>query len=387
MATVTLLEPMTRFACNLRGCCCKGWLISFRGEDFGRVVYSFDDRERDELVKGWRFWLREDRSISRFQFARVGKEGACQFLAPDGRCGLQTSKGVDVLPRLCRTFPGFATEGEPYPEVHFDAMCPEVMRVIADTGDDTPMRPVVREVEEGSALAVRAERPHALPDLTIGPRRIELAELALLRDRILDALHGPGAPAIDRLAAVHVALAEIAAGRPPGELRLRLDRPVPGFGAYLDQCVATHEARALARLFEDYRRFVFALPLDGVPNDDPARRELARALEFDSRWRDALDPRRDDWQPFLGRYLCHRFFSGFNRSPNATRIDFTYGTITHGLATGFRYALGLSRWLGRPLDAAVLEVGLGASEQVYRMLRLPASAMPWFSGRHRSEPA
>ena len=92
----------------------------------------------------------------------------------------------------------------------------------------------------------------------------------------------------------------------------------------------------------------------------------------------AFDPGDPALAPLIRRYLCHRFFSAFDRSPSANRLSFTYGTINHCLAVAFRYAVGLGAWLDRPVDRALLKVGMGASEYVFRVFRMPQWSMPWF---------
>ena len=381
MPTVTLLEPLLRFACNLKGCCCKKWFIPFQPEDFSRLLAAFDDEERERHVQGWRFYVDPDGTLERFTFGRVGEDDACQFLAEDGRCGLQVEKGTAALPHLCRAFPAYAHEGvdaigatdgdDPPIDVHFDLMCPEVLDCIVDS--EGPFRLVTVDASPGSALAVRASRVMQLPEISLGGQTLSLGELRTLRARIFTALGDASRPVIDRFAQVHYALARVANGEAPATFAVRDEDPVAPFDGYLDECVAIHSPDALARLLDHYRRFVFDLPLDESPWD-----ALPAALAFDATWRDALDPRAPDFQPMLRRYLAYRFFSAFERSPAADQLSFTYGTIAHALATAFRYAVALSRWLGRPVDRTILKVSLGASEYVYRTVRVPTSAMPWF---------
>ena len=388
MPPVVLLEPMSRFQCNLQGCCCEGWTIVFDGQDFDRLVVAFDEQERDELIRGWRIWVNKDQTVHRFQLGRRGDNARCQFLRDDRRCELHARKGVEVLPSLCRSFPAFATAGPNGPELHFDAVCPEVLlAVVREAG---PLRPVVHEAPEGSDLAFRAARTVKLPAMHIGTQPIDLDQLLLLRDRILDGLAGD-VPAVDCLAAVHVALAAVAAGQPPESFALSDEPPrEAGFDGYLDLCVAAHQPSALARLLHQYRRFGGALPVDEIPAvaalEDADWAALPAALAYDPRWRETLDPRRDDVQSILRRYLAYRFFSPFHRTPAAEQVTFTYGHITHGLATTFRYTIGLARWLGRDIDPPLLILGMGASEHLYRTLRLPTNTMPWFSTPQPSGP-
>src|SRR5207237_2216537 len=50
--TVRLSEPMLRFRCNQKGCCCSGWDIPFRLEDFLRLHDRLPDGERAALGRG-----------------------------------------------------------------------------------------------------------------------------------------------------------------------------------------------------------------------------------------------------------------------------------------------------------------------------------------------
>lgn len=373
MPILTTLEPFLAYRCNRKGCCCRQWFIAFQPEDLPRVLAAFDDAEREEVVKGWRFYVDEDdQSLTRFQFGRVGPDDACQFLAEDGACSLQVAKGAHVLPHLCRAFPAYAHQGVDGVEVHFDPMCPEVLGCLTD--DDGPVRLVEVEVEEGSDLAERASRPLAVPAASLGDQQLTAEQLRAVRDRIYAALSAAERPVLDRLAQIHYALARVAAGQPPESFEVRDADPVAPFDAWFDGAVATHQGTALARLLHQYRRFVFDLPL----SDDAPWDALGDALGYDPRWRAAVDPRDPAWQRMLQRYLAYRVYSAFQRSPQAWQLTFTYGTLAHALATAFRYAAGLARWLDRPVDRAVLKVALGASEYVYRTLRLPPSSMPWF---------
>lgn len=372
MPVVTTLEPYLSYRCNLQGCCCKEWFIAFKPQDLPPILAAFTPEERERLIHGWRFFVDpDDGTLTRFQFGHVGEQAACQFLAGDGRCGLQVEKGAAVLPHLCRAFPAYAHDGPDGIQVHFDPICPEALNCITDA--EGPFRLVEVETDETSDLGVRASRPLRVPDVVIGQRTLSAAELLTVRDRIFAALGDPSRPALDRLAQVHYALARVAAGEEPAAFAVRDDDPVAPFDAWFDQCVGIHHDAALARLFGQFRRFVFAIDLAAA--DWGA---LEHALRHDPGWRATVDPRDPELQPMLRRYLVYRFFSAFQRSPEAGELSFTYGTVAHSLATVFRYATGFSRWLGRPADRTLVKVGMGASEWVYRTVRLPTSTMPWF---------
>ena len=51
-AAVRLSEPMLRFRCNQKGCCCSGWDIPFRLEDFVRLHDHLADDARATLKRG-----------------------------------------------------------------------------------------------------------------------------------------------------------------------------------------------------------------------------------------------------------------------------------------------------------------------------------------------
>ena len=50
-ASVRLSEPMLRFRCNQKGCCCSGWDIPFRLEDFVRLHEHLAPEERGSLTR------------------------------------------------------------------------------------------------------------------------------------------------------------------------------------------------------------------------------------------------------------------------------------------------------------------------------------------------
>jgi hypothetical protein len=51
-AFVQLSEPMRRFQCNQKGCCCAGWEISFGVEDFVRLHDHLGPEDRAALTRG-----------------------------------------------------------------------------------------------------------------------------------------------------------------------------------------------------------------------------------------------------------------------------------------------------------------------------------------------
>ena len=58
--SVRLSEPMRRFRCNQKGCCCSGWDIPFRLEDFLRLHEHLPEEERANLGRGIQLVLDAD---------------------------------------------------------------------------------------------------------------------------------------------------------------------------------------------------------------------------------------------------------------------------------------------------------------------------------------
>ena len=49
---VVFSEPMLRYECNRKGCCCRGWTIPFTLDDFVRLYHSLPEGERERLGRG-----------------------------------------------------------------------------------------------------------------------------------------------------------------------------------------------------------------------------------------------------------------------------------------------------------------------------------------------
>lgn len=86
----------------------------------------------------------------------MGPEAPCRFLERGGGCNIHATIGPEVLPNLCRVYPGFAynvgDEDPCHSELHFDPVCPEVLERIDES--DAPY--TIVEVE---ASAFRQNHP------------------------------------------------------------------------------------------------------------------------------------------------------------------------------------------------------------------------------------
>ncbi|MCA9514598.1 MAG: hypothetical protein KC635_06640, partial [Myxococcales bacterium] len=224
----------------------------------------------------------------------------------------------------------------------------------------------------GTPLASRVVTPQPLPEIEIGGVALTPDELAALSARVTAHLESGARPALDLLASANAAVARAVTGGPDA-LSLDPDEDVSDFDEFFEWCVGAHDGRTLWGFVRQYRRFVFAVPLPPAPWGDQDA-----LFEYDPDWRAVVDPRDPALDGFLRRYLAHRFFSAFERSPATGFVAFNYGSVNHTLGSAFRVAVGLSRWLGRPVDKDVMKVAVGASEYLFRTLSLPAVAMPWF---------
>jgi len=366
-------KSMLQFRCNEKGCCCKGWGICFSAGDLTRLVRAYSHAEVGEMLKGARLWKTDDDHLTHFQLKQGRKEVACRFLTSANMCLLQIEKGTEFQPLLCRAFPaaGFVVGDET--ELHFSAVCPEVLNLIES--EDGPFEITLLEAEKGDSLAQRARYQREHPTIEMGNQKITAEQLQVIRRVILEALHRRTRTAVETLASIHYALARLVVDEEPVEaFHIRDDEPVESFNEYLDTCVSLHVPIVLATSFQQYRRFVFDLDLDSVDWN-----ALTNHLIHRPDWRAHLDPTDPKLQTLLFRYLSHRYFAPFSTSPDTPEINFSYGNITHCLATAFRFAVSLGSWLEKDELRTLLKVSLGASEHFYRIIQnMPLSAMPWF---------
>lgn len=370
---ILLPEVMTRFKCNEKGCCCRGWDIPFTPEEVGVLLSPFAPETREEVLEGAAVKMGQGEQVEEVYLRQVGPTKACQFLEPEGQCEVHRRVGPQVLPHLCVAFPAFAQKKAQHTELHFDAMCPEVLARL-DEGDDAL---VLVEVDPppDHHLSLRARKTFSLHPILLGERIITEDQLSFLRNQILNMLAEQGrGDVLTRLAALHYGLAEIAQGAPVETFNLSWERDPAEFLTYFETCLSIHQDQFLAWIFRDYRRFVFDINLERV---DFTQFHLHLGRPAD--WKTRLQPSSPQLEPLLLRWLTHRVFSAFDRSPIVNEMSLSYGTIAHCLATAFRLTLGLSSWLQRPVDRVLLKTGLGGAEFIFRTCRVPISSMPWWT--------
>lgn len=367
---IVLHESMLRFRCNQRGCCCHGWSIPWSGEDAARLIGALDEEDARAFIDYGHFVVNEHRVVEKVYPQERGGDRRCFFLTPEASCRIHRDLGESALPGLCRSFPSHSELLGDALELRFDAICPEVLERLADPG---PYELTAVDSAETPAVATRVSRPFRAPEVSVAGVDLSWDELVSLRQRIIDAFNAATAPALDVLARVNYAVARLAAGLPVAKLEVRGDEDPSEYHAYFEEAVRAHSEYFLVATLRPYRRFVYALDLGDVGDD-----ALREALVYSPGWREALAAAPADVGDLLRRYICHRFFGIYERSPQLNSLGLSYGTINHSVATALRFAWSFAQVLGRPLDSACLRVGIGASEHAYRNIRMPVTVMPWF---------
>ncbi|MEZ4265124.1 MAG: hypothetical protein R3F39_02010 [Myxococcota bacterium] len=373
MPRILVPEPMTRFKCNERGCCCQEWRIDFQPEELIALQAALPASERKGLLRRARVWVgSDDETVEGIQLETVGPECRCRFLEDGGQCRLHVQHGPEILPHLCVRYPGFSfqrDDGEL--ELHFDTVCPEVLARLAES--DAPLELVSVEPPPDHHLSARAREPSDAPAVQIGNQTLTNLQFETCRDRILEALADESRDALDLLCAINHALARLGQGAPPEGFHVAASDPPEDFADFFEDCVGAHGERVFARYVLLYRRFVFDIPMD---QGDP--KTLAAALEYDPDWAEVVRPRDPAFQGLLRRYLAHRYFAAYGFYRTSHELAFNYGAATHTLAAAFRIARGVSRWLSRPVDRPLLLMSIGAAEYFSRATRVERSSMPWF---------
>jgi Fe-S-cluster containining protein len=367
---IVLHESMLRFRCNQRGCCCHGWSIPWSGEDAARLIATLDGEDARAFIDFGHFVVNEHRVVEKVYPQERGGDRRCFFLTPEASCRVHGELGESALPGLCRSFPSHSERLGGALELRFDAICPEVLERLADPG---PYELAAVDPAKTPAVATRITRPFRAPEVSIAGVDLSWDELVSLRQRIIDAFNTSPAPPLDVLARVNYAVARLAAGHAVATLEVREDEDPTEYHAYFEEAVRAHSEYFLIATLRPYRRFVFALDLEDVGDD-----VLRDALAYSPGWRAALAEAAPEVGELLRRYICHRFFGIYERSPQLNSLGLSYGTINHSVATALRFAWALAQALERPLDSACLRVGIGASEHAYRNVRMPVSVMPWF---------
>ncbi|MBS2023177.1 MAG: YkgJ family cysteine cluster protein, partial [Deltaproteobacteria bacterium] len=145
-------EAMLSYACNQKGCCCRGWQIRLTLDDFIRLHERLPEPDRSELAQGLEMLVDTkdgkpaeigDSKEAVLHALRLGTEGDdshCRFVEGEGGCRVHAQQGLYALPDLCVNFPSapFRAPGNEAVELWWDPVCPEVLRAI--DGGDAPTK-------------------------------------------------------------------------------------------------------------------------------------------------------------------------------------------------------------------------------------------------------
>ena len=375
--TVRLSEPMLRFRCNQKGCCCSGWDIPFRLEDFLRLHDRLPDGERAALGRGIQLVLEKgdregEQILHSLKLDGVGEDRACRFLSPEGACSVHARHGLDALPDLCVDFPAFGYRQGERVELWFDPVCPEVIERLDESA--APLRIHEQAGAFGDpGFDLRVAHTSDKLGGRIGDRAVEVPALDRIRALSLEAFSASERPVWRTLAALAHAYRRLRIGNEAAFEVVEPEDPQP-FVRFLGDSIASHGPDLLAASVARYRRFIHAIdagPLLAADRLPAALREWQPALE---RW---VAPEEDALRPLASRWLAHRFAIPMLKGRGDLRES--CDGIVHLYAVSLRYAAAFGETLQRPVDRTLYKVAIGSAEFFYRSLNLPREVLPWFA--------
>ncbi len=378
--SVLISEPMRRFRCNQKGCCCSGWDIPFRLEDFLRLHDHLPEAERGALTHGIKLVLEQETNeageqvLHSLKLDGVGDDRACRFLAQDGGCSVHRRLGLDALPDLCVDFPAFGyRDAEGRVELWFDPVCPEVLERLDES--DEPLRMHRQEGFFGDpGLDLRVQHTVDRIGARLGKHAVPLAALDRIRAAGVEAFAADRAPWRTLAALVH-AYRRLRTGNEDAFEVVEPEELQP-FVLFLNDCISAHGADLLAANLARYRRFIWAIdpaPLLASPALPEHLRDWQAAF---ARW---LAPQEEALRPLASRWLAHRFATPMVKGRGDLRE--AADCIVHLYGTSLRIAAAIGATLERPVDRTMYQAAIGASEFFYRSLNLPREALPWFAAR------
>ncbi len=385
VSAVLLSEPMRRFRCNQKGCCCSGWGIPFRLEDFLRLHEHLPDAERAELTQGIQLvvdakekGVNGETILHSLKLDGVGEVEACRFLEKAGTCRVHAQSGLAALPDLCVDFPAFGfhrTDGAV--ELWFEPVCPEVLERI-----DESDAPLTLHRQKGAFEDPMHELrvAHSSDKILgrIGAQKIAGTSLDALRDETLSQLARTDRPPWHSLAVLldgYSRLLPDASGACALELNHSID-PAP-FLRFFWACIGAHGSELLAASFVKYERFIYAID----PKPLIAQRDLLEThlMNWQPAFEQWLAPQDDALSALSARYLSHRFATPMVKGRAELRC--AADEIVQIFAIAQRYAAAMGATLQAPVDRRTFLVALGAAEFFIRSMQLPREALPWFASR------
>jgi Fe-S-cluster containining protein len=374
---VRLSEPMLRFRCNQKGCCCSGWDIPFRVEDFVRLHEHLAPDERATLTRGIQLVLEQGedadvKTLHSLKLDGVGEDRACRYLAPGGTCSVHARYGLDALPDLCVDFPAFAYRQGDRVDLWYDPVCPEVIERLDES--DAPLRIHAQHGAFGDpALDLRVAHVAEQMGGRIGDRAVDPLALDRIRESSAGAFALPGRPVWKTLLALAHAYRRLRTGNEGAFEVVEPEDPQP-FLRFLADSIGAHGADLLIASARRYRPFIHAID----PTELLASPRLADALtDWPAVLERRVSPAEETLQPLASRWLAHRFATVVVKGHGELRES--CDGIVHLYATSLRYAGAFAEALDAPLDRRLYKVAIGAAEFFYRSLNLPREVLPWFA--------
>lgn len=367
---VLLPDAFSAYRCNLKGCCCGGWRVTWLPDDLARLVGLLPPQEMGTLVQDHLDLVLGDdgEEVLCARLREPAQGGRCPMLSPEGECSLQQRFGVQGLPGICVDFPVVPYAAGEHVELSFRLTCPAVVEcLLADTA---PLRWAAMP-EPDAMFQARLTRVGMQPNATLDGEAVPLADVLQVRERILHHLASQDRPVLELMAEIDWALSRL---KRPADLAAFSIDPVPDplpYVRYLAHCLQTHSAVYLRDNLQRFRRFVFDVDVDPLLESMPDTLQLwPQSLP---RW---VDPVEEVLRPYLNRYLWARFASCFVHVQG--ELIYAFGEVGHELAEVLRYLAAFCAALARPADRPLLRVALGAAAHLYHSHIFPVHAQAWF---------
>ncbi len=399
---------MLRYRCNQKGCCCRGWDIPFKLDDFIRLYEYLPEADRAELGAGLKLVVDEaapeesvDLILKSLKLAGVGEDRHCRFVEGDGGCRVHAQHGIPALPDICVNFPavGFRDEQADVVELYWDPVCPEVVRIFAENESTLTMHSIDAGTSSApTSIAAQATSPDEMGWHDAGfaqrvanarePLRAHLGGIALSRAQLLHLRQASVQTLGDRGRATWESLAAVLNGFRSLTIERALSftpqepEDLEAFQRYLGACIGAHGAPLLFWSLRKMERLVFAIDLAPLLANP---KQLLAALE---NWGDALDgayfAHEQSLRPIFSRYLQHRFAMLYVNQEGELRE--AADTVALIFGTALRYAGALATALERPVDDAVAQAAISAAEYLYRSLQFDAESLPWYASAEGRPP-
>ena len=383
-SSVQLSEPMRRFQCNQKGCCCSGWDIPFRLEDFLRLHDRLPESERGTLTRGLKLVLEQgttpegEQILHAMKLDGVGDDRACRFLSGEGGCSVHARFGLSALPDLCIDFPAFGyRQADGRVELWFDPVCPEVLEQLDES--DEPLRLFQQQGFFGDpGLDLRVQHTSDKIGARLGKHTVGTAALDHIR------VAGVEAFAVDRppwqtLAALLHAYRRLDIGN-AAAFEVVVPEDVQPFVGFLADCIAAHGPDLLTANLVRYQRFIWSI--DPKPLcESPALADHLR--DWQPAFAQWLAPQEDALRPLQARWMAHRFGTPMVKGRGDLRE--AADSMVHLYGTSLRLAAAMGAVLQRPVDREMYKAAIGAAEFFYRSLNLPRESLPWFAAVRDSQ--